>query len=288
MAETLEAARAVRVEDIVYRRRQPNGGEPLLARLYRPAPGTGPFPCIVDVHGGAWTGSDRFNNEGIATEFARAGIVTLSLDFRMPPEAAYPASLQDINYGVRWMKAHAAEFGVRAEKVGLFGTSSGGHQVLLAALRPKDPRYAALRLEEAPDVDASVAFVISGWGVLDPLLRYRLAKERRNEKMIASHDAFWRSEAAMEEGCPAAILERGEAVATPPALVFQGDADEWVPNAAAERLAAAWRAARGGRCELALFPGEGHTFLREKPEAPNSVKALAMVTAFIRAEGGTT
>jgi len=284
MAETLQATEGdMRIEDIPYRRR-PDGGEPLLARLYRPARGTGPFPAVVEVHGGAWTGSDRLNNAAIATEFAREGIVTLSLDFRMPPEAPYPASLADINYGVRWMKAHAAAFGCRADKVGLFGTSSGGHQVLLAALRPRDPRYAALTLEEAPDVDAGVAFVISGWGVLDPLLRYRLARERGDAKMIASHDAFWRTEAAMEEGTPAAVLERGEAQAVPPALVFQGDADEWVPNEAAERLARAWRQA-GGQMELALFPGEGHTFMRERPEAPNSLQAMAMVKAFIHAHG---
>lgn len=282
MAETTEA-QDVRIEDIAYRRRP--DGQPLLARLYRPAArGAGPFPAVVEVHGGAWTGSDRLNNAAIATEFAREGIVTLSLDFRMPPEAPYPASLADINYGIRWMKAHAAEFGCRADKVGLFGTSSGGHQVLLAALRPRDPRYAALALEEAPGVDAGVAFVISGWGVLDPLLRYRLARERGDARMIASHDAFWRSEAAMEEGTPAVVLERGEAQAVPPALVFQGDADEWVPNGAAERLARAWRQA-GGRIELALFPGEGHTFMRETPEAPNSRKAMAMVKAFIRAHG---
>ncbi|MBX6376250.1 MAG: alpha/beta hydrolase fold domain-containing protein [Acetobacteraceae bacterium] len=97
MAETLQATEGdMRIEDIPYRRR-PDGGEPLLARLYRPARGTGPFPAVVEVHGGAWTGSDRLNNAAIATEFAREGIVTLSLDFRMPPEAPYPASLADIN-----------------------------------------------------------------------------------------------------------------------------------------------------------------------------------------------
>ena len=136
MSTTLDAD--IRVEDFEYR-------PGLLARLYRPA-GDGPFPAIVEVHGGAWVNSDRLNNAPLAETLAAEGIMTLSLDFRMPPEAGYPASLQDINYGVRWFKSRAREFGARADRVGLFGTSSGGHQVLLAAMRPFDARYAALPL----------------------------------------------------------------------------------------------------------------------------------------------
>jgi acetyl esterase/lipase len=98
----------------------------------------------------------------VALDLAGSGIVVLSIDFRNAPEAPYPASLQDINYGIRWLKAHASEFGSSADRVGLYGTSSGGHQVLLTALRPADPRYKALPLSEAPNMDARVAFVISG------------------------------------------------------------------------------------------------------------------------------
>ncbi len=170
MSTTLDAD--IRVEDFEYR-------PGLLARLYRPA-GDGPFPAIVEVHGGAWVNSDRFNNAPLAETLAAEGIMTLSLDFRMPPEAGYPASVQDINYGVRWFKSRAREFGARADRVGLFGTSSGGHQVLLAAMRPFDSRYAALPVPDAADVDARVAFVISAWGVLCPLARYGIAKEAGN------------------------------------------------------------------------------------------------------------
>jgi len=94
----------------------------------------------------------------------------------MPPEAPYPASLQDINLGIRWLKLHARDYGSSPERVGAYGTSSGGHQVLLAAMRPEDKRYRALPLAGAPDLDAKLAFVISGWGVLDPVARYHLAK----------------------------------------------------------------------------------------------------------------
>jgi acetyl esterase/lipase len=274
MSATMDAD--VRIEDIAYR-------PGLLARLYRPA-GDGPFPAIIDVHGGAWVNSDRFNNAPLAETLARNGIMTLALDFRMPPEAAYPGSLQDINYAVRWFKSRAREFGARPERVGLFGTSSGGHQVLLAAMRPADPRYAALALPEAPDVDARVAFVISAWGVLCPLDRYRIAQAAGNATMLDSHHRFWGDEATMTEGSPPLILERGEAVETPPAWVFQGDADEWVQNSVAERLAAGWRKA-GGAMELTLFPGEKHTFMRNEPDSANSRRALEMLQAFVKRHG---
>src|SRR5438874_9745644 len=193
----------IRVEEVEYQRQ---GGKALLARVYRPA-GTGPFPTVVQVHGGAWTSKDRTDNDFISRAFAESGILVASLDFRMPPEAPYPASLADINLGIRWLKTRARLYGSRPDWVGSMGTSSGGHQVLLAAMRPEDPRYAALPLAEAPRTDARVAFVISGWGVLDPLLRYHLAKKAGNAELVHNHDNFWGSEAAMSEASPPAILD---------------------------------------------------------------------------------
>ena len=90
----------------------------------------------------------------------------------------------------------------RPDWVGSFGTSSGGHQVLLAAMRPDDPRYAALPLAEAPRSTRGSAFVISGWGVLDPLLRYELAKKAGNAELMENHHNFWGDEATMAEGNP--------------------------------------------------------------------------------------
>src|SRR3954467_8836564 len=110
-------ATTITIEDVEY---QPG----MLARLYRPK-GNGPFPAAIQVHGGAWTSKDRTDNDFMAKALAESGIVVLSLDFRMPPDGAYPASIQDINLGVRWLKAHAGDFRARADWVGSFGTSSG-------------------------------------------------------------------------------------------------------------------------------------------------------------------
>ena len=161
MPDTIVASHAITVEDVEY---QPG----MLARLYRPK-GTGPFPGALQVHGGAWTSKDRTDNDFMAKALAESGIFVASIDFRMPPVAPHPGSIQDINLGIRWLKANARSFGSRPEWVGSFGTSSGGHQVLLAAMRPTDPRYTIL--PGPAGVDAAQAWVISGWGVLDPLLR---------------------------------------------------------------------------------------------------------------------
>src|SRR5262245_34447029 len=143
----------VHAEDLEYAH---PGGVSLLARFYRPE-GTGPFPAVLEVHGGAWISGDRFNNVSIAEHLAAHGIVILSIDFRIPPAARYPDTVADVNFGIRFLKANAERFATRKELVGGLGTSSGGHLLLLNALRPRDSRYAVHPL---PGIDASLAFAI--------------------------------------------------------------------------------------------------------------------------------
>jgi acetyl esterase len=274
------AAYEFTVKDIVYRR---DGDKQRLARLYQPA-GTGPFPAVLQVHGGAWNNKDRTDGQNTALDLAEAGIVVLAIDFRNAPEAPYPASLQDINYGIRWLKAHAGDFGSSAGQVGAYGTSSGGHQILLAAIRPDDPRYRALPLAEAPDMDAKLAFVVSGWGVLFPLERYKLAKAKGDAELVKGHDIFFGNEETQIEATPALIIERGEKVYLPPALVFQGTQDQWTTVDLAHRFVDDYSKA-GGSVDLLLLEGARHTFLNEHPFEPNSVKALDTMIAFIKAHG---
>src|ERR1700682_1781081 len=108
----------VDVNDVEYQR---VGDEPWLARVYRPI-GTGPFPTMVDVHGGAWNHGYRTNDTLLNQGLAAQGVLTVAIDFRQPPQAGYPASVCDFNLGVRWLKAHAAEFG-GTTKVGAVGVS---------------------------------------------------------------------------------------------------------------------------------------------------------------------
>ena len=275
-----KAAYEFMVKDIAYQR---NGDKMRLARLYQPS-GSGPFPAVLQIHGGAWSNKNRTDGQNTALDLAAAGIVVLSIDFRNSSEAPYPASLQDINYGIRWLKAHSPEFGSSPDRVGAYGTSSGGHQALLAAIRPDDSRYRALPLPEAPEMDAKLAFVVAGWGVLFPLERYQLAKAQGRPDLAQNHDTFFGNEATQLEATPALIIEHGEKVFLPPALVFQGTKDEWTTVELAQRFAADYRGA-GGTLDLQLLEGEHHTFVNEHPFAPNSIKAVGLTTAFIKKYG---
>jgi acetyl esterase/lipase len=266
----------IEVRDLEYQRVD---GAPLLARLYRPI-GSGPFPALIEVHGGAWASGDRFNNAPLDEALAKSGITVLAIDFRMPPRHRYPASIADVNVATRWLKAHAAEFGSRRDLIGGLGTSSGGHQLLLSALKPTDPRYGALPLSEAPPEDAGLPYLVLCWPISDPLARYRMVREKGNTRLVEAHDAWWPSEADMAEGNPQLILERGEAGALPPAILVQGLADDNVTPDMADRFAAAYHA-RGGQLDLHKFEGQPHTFIVRDPASDASRRATELIRDFV-------
>jgi acetyl esterase len=268
----------IQVEDIEYAR---PAGVPLLARFYRPE-GKGPFPAVLEVHGGAWTAGDRLNNTAIGEYMAVHGIVVLSIDFRMPPVARYPETVADVNFGIRFLKANAEQFLTRSDRVGGLGTSSGGHLLLLNVLRPHDPRYAAIPLTGA---DAGLAFAVACWPVADPPARYRAVRERGNDRLVEAHHQFWASEDAMAEGSPQLILARGEPVSTPPALIMQGTNDDNLTPDMARDFAAAYAKA-GGSIAFHEFEGEPHAFIPRDPNSANAQRALALITDFIHHHAG--
>jgi acetyl esterase/lipase len=263
----------INTEDLEYHRA---AGVPLLARFYRPE-GQNPFPAVLEVHGGAWTSGDRFNNVAIAEHLAAHGIAVLSIDFRMPPAARYPETVADVNFGIRFLKANAERFATRPELVGGLGTSSGGHLLLLNALRPRDTRYAA---DPLPGSDARLAFAVACWPVADPLARYRAVVERGNDRLAEAHHQFWPSEEAMSEGSPQLILERGETVDKPPALIMQGTADDNLTPGMAANFAAAYAKA-GGSIAFHKFDGQPHAFIPRDPASPDARRALELITDFI-------
>jgi len=269
----------VDVSDVEYQRL---ADTPWLARVYRPR-GGGPFPTLVDVHGGAWNNGDRLNDVVMNTALAARGVLTVAIDFRQPPQAGYPASVCDLNLAIRWLKLHAKELG-GTFKVGALGVSSGGHLVLLSGLRPHDPRYAELPLEGGAAVEASLAYVIACWPVSDPLYRYGVAKQAGNASLIKSHDAYWGTEEAMSEGSPPLILERGEPVELPPALIVQRRKDDVHPLEMQERLVH-WYQKRGGHMEMPLFDNLPPSPFRLSPEFPDTQRVIDTIGDFIQRFG---
>ncbi len=250
---TKQPAYSVKIDDLPYRTID---GRTLRALVYRPQ-GDGPFPAVICVHGGAWVSGDRTATQGFADYIASFGIVVIAIDFRMAPRDPYPSSLIDINYATRWVKLHASEFSIDPSAVGGLGVSSGGHLILLSALRPFDTRYAATPLEGADHIDARLAFVITCSGVLDPLARYRMAQGNGDRDILMCHDAYFGTEACMREASPPLILERDEVVDLPPTLFFQGASDPRVPSGTARRTKDFY-VERGGSAEAVMYPGMGH------------------------------
>ena len=112
MATGTQTTYDVDVADVEYLR---HGDKPLLARLFKPR-GSGPFPIMVELHGGAWVRGDRLSGNAANEALAKHGVIVAALDFRVPPVAPYPASLADIHYGIRWCKTQAAAWNGRPDR----------------------------------------------------------------------------------------------------------------------------------------------------------------------------
>ncbi len=284
------------VSDVEYLR---HGNKPLLARIYIPH-GTGPFPAVIHLHGGAWCQFDRTRDQALHEYFAKNGISVIALDFRDGRHGGYPCALEDINYAVRWAKANAAVLKTIPDLVALSGNSSGGHLAALAAMRPRDLRYTAIPLpESANNFDATVCCLALFWPVINPYSRYRKVVRQKAEgdtklapRTIHHHDVFWGSLEAQEDASPLLMVERREAVEMPPVILVQPNIDDShnytdiysnFSGTEPERFAARYRA-HGGLIDLHFYDAP-KLFISDHPEIPESLEALDEVAKFIWRHG---
>ena len=265
----------LKVSDVEFLR-TPKGRQ-LMARVYQPQ-GAGPFPMVLDLHGGAWRRKDRLAEEPMDRAIASNGLLVVAIDLRLSDEAPYPASVQDANYGVRWVKSRAAEWNGDASRLGVYGSSSGGHVAQLLALRPRDPRYTAIPLPSAPGVDATIACVATRSPISDTVARFQQAEKMKREAMIENNRVYFNPWETIHDGNPQEIVERRDFAALPPMLIMQGALDDNVLPAVQEKFAATYRAA-GGVCELTVFEGCEHEWVATP--GPQTTRAQEMATAFI-------
>jgi acetyl esterase len=249
----------------------------LMARIYQPQ-GAGPFPTLLDVHGGAWHDKDRLANVPMCEAVAKSGVLVVAIDMRNSPEAPYPASVQDASYGVRWLKTKARDWKGDPTNLGILGSSSGGHVAELLAMRPRDPRYNAIPMAGAPDLDATVAYVATRSPISDCFARYEHMVKTNRPEMVKKSKMYFDPWDSIFEGNPALILERREKVTLPPLLIMQGELDSNVPWQIQEKFAKAYRAA-GGECELEIFEGCEHMWIQEP--GPQTDRAHETLKAFI-------
>jgi len=248
-----------------------------MARVYQPK-GSGPFPTMLDLHGGAWNGKDRHAEEPMDRAIAASGVLVVAIDLTLAPEAPYPASIQDGNYGVRWLKWKAASWNGDPSRIGIYGSSSGGHVAELLAMRPHDTRYSAIPLPEALHVDATVAYVAMRSPISDPYARFQNAERLNREAMVNNHKVYFKPWETIYEANPQQILDRHEKVALVPFLIMQGALDDNVLPAVQAKFAASYKAA-GGDCQYELFEGCEREWVATP--GPQTDRARDMVKAFI-------
>jgi len=264
----------ITVSEVEFRRNA--AGRMLMARVYQPA-GDGPFPTVLDLHGGAWNAKDRKAEEPMDRAIASSGVLVVAIDMTLAPEAPYPASVQDANYGVRWLKSRAKSWKGDASAIGIYGSSSGGHIAELLAMRPRDPRYNAISLDGST-ADAAIAYVAMRSPVSNPVARFENAQRLKRDAMMKNTTTYFAPWDTIHESNPQEILERHEKVSLPPLLIMQGGLDDNVLPSIQEKFAATYRAA-GGDCRYELFEGCEHEWVATP--GPQTDRAREMVKAFI-------
>ena len=194
----------------------------------------------------------------------RPDFTVFSLDFRDGRNGKHPCAVQDITSPAYTLRARtkAAEFEIDPDRIGLVGSSSGGHLVLLAAIQPDIDAHRGTQIDadvDAESVSARVCCVVALWPVSDPLFRFRYAQRVGREELVAAHRRYYRDEAHMRQASVQRVLQAGEAKDLPPALVVQPGEDANVPRQMTLELVREYQDA-GGSLNYLFYPGLPHGF----------------------------
>ena len=221
--------------DVVYARA---GERDLLVDIYKPE-GVAAPRLVVWVHGGAWRAGSKANPP---MEFVDAGYALASVDFRNSPEAPFPAQIHDIKAAIRFLRAHASDYGYRTDRIAISGASSGAHLAALVGVTNGHAQLAGNlgdHLDESSDVQAIVSYFAAtnletilaqstpfGLNVREPALEMLLGA-----KPDAAADTA-------KLASPVAHVDAND----PPLLLYHGDQDPQMPINQAHELEGAYEA----------------------------------------------
>ncbi|WP_426735890.1 alpha/beta hydrolase fold domain-containing protein [Myxococcus faecalis] len=187
-----------------------------------------PRPAVLYLHGGGWRGGERAYARAWADFLTAKGYVLIALDYRLFPPATGMTAPGDVKCGIRWVKDHAASYGIDPARLVLFGESAGGHLAMLAAYSAGDSRLPSSCGSAA---DTSVAAVISFYAPGD-----LVAHAAHNADTLvgftgaplAGHRELYELLSPIHHIGPRA----------PPTLLLHGGADSVVPPEASQEMAA--------------------------------------------------
>jgi acetyl esterase/lipase/8-oxo-dGTP pyrophosphatase MutT (NUDIX family) len=258
--------------------------------LYLPQ-GSGPHPLILSIHGGAFMGGDKGDNQVLPMLAGlERGYAVASINYRMSGEALFPALVHDARAAVRWLRAHAVQFGLDPARFVVWGGSAGGWQSLMLGVSGGTPVFGETRLgypEQSDQVQAAVAWfpptnflkmdehlVASGFNAPDK--EDHSAADSPESLLLGSK--ITAAPELVRAANPATYLHP----AIPPMLLQHGSGDVTVPHQQSVEFAeAARRIAGPERVRLELLPGAGHADRRfETPE--NVRRVLDFIDACFR------
>ncbi|MCB1090558.1 MAG: alpha/beta hydrolase, partial [Verrucomicrobiae bacterium] len=136
------------------------GDRELKLDLYRPEKAATP-PLIVYVHGGAWRAGSR--EQMPLGALVRAGFAVASVDYRLSPEAPFPANVHDIKAAIRFLRGHASDWKLDARRIAIIGSSAGGHLAALVGVTNGNEDLEG-NVGEFPDQSSDVQAIVSFYG----------------------------------------------------------------------------------------------------------------------------
>ncbi|MCF7818495.1 MAG: alpha/beta hydrolase [Kiritimatiellales bacterium] len=228
---------------------------PLLLDLYRPVNAKGSVPLIIWIHGGGWKNGSKENCLPVRLGFTERGYAIASINYRLTDAASFPAQIEDCKAAIRWLRAHAKEYGLDPDHFGVWGSSAGGH---LVALLGTSGEVSAFDTGENMKVSSRVQAVCDYYGPSDFKTMGTVpgfeghARADSPESALLGGTAREKPEAAAAAS-PVTYVTADD----PPFLIVHGDNDRTVPPDQSRRLDAALRAA-GVESELVILPGSGH------------------------------
>lgn len=154
---------AIAKEGIVYSK--PTADRSLHLNLYRPDDHH-KYPALLMIHGGGWSSGDLSQEIPMAQQIASKGYVTIPVEYRLSPEALYPAAVHDLKAAIRWMRANADEYGIDTTRIAVSGCSAGGQLATLLGVTNGQPSYEGVNREYA-NHSSEVQAVINIDGISD-------------------------------------------------------------------------------------------------------------------------
>jgi len=207
------------------------------------------YPGVVIIHGGGWTGGkrDAAREINIGTTLASDGYVCLSIDYLLhdsqSDKSCWPQNLHDCKTAVRWLRANAERLHLDKSHVGVIGGSAGGHLATMVGVTgPGDGLDPA---GPYGDQSCAVNCVVDLYGPAEFGARDIAILRKTRSEAPELYKAF----------TPLSWLDKND----PPFLIMHGTADETVPIAQSELLAAALKK-HGVETQLEIVEGAPHTF----------------------------